>query len=267
MAITRQFITAQDHVVKGSFQKDNEEYDYIAAMDGHGTGYNRDSCIGLLRGLDFTIVAQQENPVEYIRQQLLGHNLIHSGSTFTFARINKTKQQIEVINVGDSMTAVFKNEKLVYITPIHCFQNPEEIERTKSFIHTIRLSTAPKPVNDIDVHLLESNIGLWDTGETLVPSQSFGHNNVTGLAPSMMVISYEPEDKMRVICGTDGFWDMKMIDYPHIAVESAIRLVNVAERKWKQQWMFFDGQHAPVQTAFDEADDIGIAIWDSINAV
>ena len=209
-------------------------------MDGHGTGYNRDSCIGLLRGLDFTIVAQQENPVEYIRQQLLGHNLIHSGSTFTFARINKTKQQIEVINVGDSMTAVFKNEKLVYITPIHCFQNPEEIERTKSFIHTIRLSTAPKPVNDIDV---------------------------TGLAPSMMVISYEPEDKMRVICGTDGFWDMKMIDYPHIAVESAIRLVNVAERKWKQQWMFFDGQHAPVQTAFDEADDIGIAIWDSINAV
>ena len=263
MAITRQLGNAQDHVVKGSFQKDNDEYDYIAAMDGHGTGYNRDSCIGLLRGLDFTVVAQEQNPVEYIRQSLLGHNLIHTGSTFTFARINKTKQQIEVINVGDSMTAVFKNEKLVYTTPIHCFQNPEEVERTKSFIRHIRPSTAAKPVNDTDVHLIESNIGTWDTGETLVPSQSFGHNNVTGLAPSTMILNYEPEDKVRVICGTDGFWDMKMINYPYIAVESAIRLVNVAERKWKQQWMYFDGINKPVQTSFDDADDIGIAIWDN----
>uniref|UniRef100_A0A6C0B9T2 PPM-type phosphatase domain-containing protein n=1 Tax=viral metagenome TaxID=1070528 RepID=A0A6C0B9T2_9ZZZZ len=262
MAITRQLGNAQDHVVKGSFQQDNEEYDYVAAMDGHGTGYNRDSCISLLRNLDFTIVAQQPNPVEFIRQQLLGHNLIHSGSTFTFARINKTKQQIEVINVGDSMTAVFKNDKLVYTTPIHCFQNPEEVERTKSLIREMRPSTTPKPVNDTDVYLIESNVGVWITGEVLVPTQSFGHNNITGLVPSNVVISYESEDKVRVICGTDGFWDMKMIDYPYIAVESAIRLVNVAERKWKQQWMYFDGKHNPVQTSFDEADDIGIAIWD-----
>jgi serine/threonine protein phosphatase PrpC len=263
MAITRQLGNAQDYVVKGSFQKDNEEYDYVAAMDGHGTGYNRDSCISLLRNLDFTIVAQQENPVEYIRQQLLGHNLINSGSTFTFARINKTKQQIEVINVGDSITVVFKNNKLVYTTPIHCFQNPEEVERTKSLIREIRPSTAPKPVNDTDVHLVESNVGVWNTGEVLVPTQSFGHNNMTGLAPSQIIIPYNTNESIRVICGTDGFWDMKMIDYPYIAVESAIRLVNVAERKWKQQWMYFDGKHKPVQTSFDEADDIGVAIWDN----
>ena len=262
MAITRQLGNAQDYVVKGSFQKDNEEYDYVAAMDGHGTGYNRDSCISLLRNLDFTVAAQQPNPVEYIRQQMLGHNLINSGSTFTFARINKTKQQIEVINVGDSITVVFKNNKLVYTTPIHCFQNPEEVERTKPLVHEVRPSNAPKPVNDTDVHLVESNVGVWNTGEVLVPTQSFGHNNMTGLAPSSHKISYELEDKVRVICGTDGFWDMKMIDYPHIAVESAIRLVNLAERKWKQQWMYFDGQHKPVQTSFDEADDIGVAIWD-----
>jgi len=262
MAITRQLGSAQDHVVKGSFRKDNEDYDYVAAMDGHGTGYNRDSCIGLLRGLDFTVVAQESNPVEYIRQQLLGHNLIHTGSTFTFARINKTKCQIEVINVGDSMTAVFKNEKLVYTTPLHNFQNPGEIERTKCLIREIRPANTPKPVNDTDVHLIESNIGSWDTGETLVPSQSFGHNNVTGLAPSNILIYYEPEDKVRVICGTDGFWDMKMINYPNIAVDSAIRLVNVADRKWKQQWIYFDGIHNPVPTFYDEADDIGIAVWD-----
>jgi hypothetical protein len=27
--------------------------------------------------------------------------------------------------------------------------------------------------------------------------------------------------------------------------------------------MYYDGKNAPVQTTFDDSDDIGIAIWDS----
>lgn len=263
MAITRQLGNGQDYVVKGTFHLEKDDYEYIAAMDGHGNGYNRDACIQLLCNLDFEIVAQQPNPVEYIYTHLKCHNLIDSGSTFTFARINKTQQQIEVINVGDSMTAVFINNKLVYTTPDHCFQNQDEIERTKPFVKKIRRSYAPMPVNDTDIHLIETTVGIWENGECMVPTQSFGHNNMTGLAPSKVIITYEKEDKVRVICGTDGFWDMKMIDYPHITTESAIRLVNLAERKWKQQWMYFDGKNEPVQTSFEDADDIGIAIWDN----
>jgi len=259
MTSTRQLGNAQDYVVKGLFTINNEEYEYICAMDGHGTN----TCITLLRNMDFNLVAQSPNPVEYIRTQLLGYNLFNSGSTLTFARINKTKRYIEVINVGDSMTAVFKNNELVYTTPKHCFQNPDEIERTKLLVKYIQPTKAPLPINDTDVHLIESNVGRWNTGETLVPTQSFGHNNMTGLAPSCQIIEYDLEDKVRVICGTDGFWDMKMINYPYIAFESAIRLVNIAERKWKQQWMYYDGVNKPVQTIFDEADDIGIAIWDN----
>ena len=200
----------------------------------------------------------------YIIFNLIHYTLDESGSTFTFARINKTKRQIEVINVGDSMTAVFINDTLIYTTPDHCFQNPDEIDRTKLLIQKIKKSYAPMPVNDTDIHLFESNVGIWKNGERMVPSQSFGHNNITGLAPSNIIINYEPTDTVRVICGTDGFWDMNMIKYPHITSESAIRLVNVAERKWKQQWMYYDGKRPPVQTTFDDADDIGIAIWDSI---
>ena len=258
MAIVRQLGSGQDYVVKGSFTKETDEYDYIAAMDGH-SGH---ACITILRDLDFNEVAQQVDPVDYIQSRLQKYNLRNSGSTFTFARINKTKRQIEIINIGDSKTVLFKNEELMYSTPDHCFQNPEEVERTKSLVQSIQKSHAPKPVNDTDVHLFESNVGIWSTGEKLVPSQSFGHNNITGLAPSRIIIPYYPDDKIRVICGTDGFWDMNMIQYPYIATESAIRLVNVAERKWKQQWMYFSKIHPPFQTAFDSADDIGIAIWE-----
>jgi len=263
MAITRQLGDVQDHVVKGSFTINNDEYDYISAMDGHGNSYTKDVCITLLRNMDFDIVAQSPNPVEYIQSQLVNYNLFNTGSTFTFARINKTQRRIEVINIGDSMTAVFKNNKLIYTTPKHCFQNSNEIERTKSLVTYIRQQKAPFPINDTDVHLIELNVGVWNTGEILVPTQSFGHNNMTGIDPSCEIIYYEPEDKVRIICGTDGFWDMKMIDYPYIALESAIRLVNVAERKWKQQWMYYDGINTPVQTTFEEADDIGIAVWDN----
>jgi len=263
MAITRQLGNKQDYVVKGSFCNGSEDYEYVAAMDGHGNGIYRDACINLLRNLDFNVVAQQLNPVEYIQNKLMNYTLDESGSTFTFARINKTKRQIEVINVGDSMTAVFINDALIYTTPDHCFQNPDEIDRTKLFLQGIKKSYAPIPVNDTDVHLIESNVGIWKNGERMVPSQSFGHNNITGLAPSKITITYEPTDIVRVICGTDGFWDMNMIKYPYISRDSAIRLVNVAERKWKQQWMYYDGKNAPVQTTFNDADDIGIAIWDS----
>jgi hypothetical protein len=263
MALTLQLGCGQDHVVKGSCQYDNCEFDYIAAMDGHGTGANSNACISLMHKIDFDIVMHQPKPVDFIHDYLKTHNLANSGSTFTMARINKTKREIEVVNVGDSMTVVFKNGKIIYKTVLHNFKNLEEIERTKPLVQYIKPTKAPFPVNDNDVYLKDSNIGVWNNGEILVPTQSFGHNNMTGLDPSHVKIYYEPEDKMRVICATDGFWDMNMIEYKYLNVEDPQRLINITERKWKQQWMYYDGENPPVQTKFDSADDIGIAIWDS----
>ena len=262
MAITRQLGSGQDHVVKGLFQKDQHDYEYIAAMDGHGTGANANSCISLMRALDFNIVAQQHNPVDYIDNYLKSHNLVNSGCTFTFARINKTIRKIEIINIGDSMTVVIKNGTVIYKTLPHCFQNPEEIKRVKDRIKTIQYARAPFPVNDMDVYLRESNIGVWNTNESLVVTQCFGHNNMTGLAPSYEIIKYNSNDRIRVICATDGFWDMNMINYLYLAIEDHRRLVNIAERKWKQQWIYHDDENDAIETKFDKADDIGIAIWD-----
>jgi len=260
MAITRQLGNGQDHVVKGSFQKEQYVYDYVAAMDGHGIGANANSCISLMRAIDFNIVAQQLNPVDYIDNYLKSHNLVNSGTTFTFARINKTLCRIEVINIGDSMTIVIKNGTVIYKTLPHCFQNQEEIKRLKDV--RIQYAKAPFPVNDIDVYLRESNIGIWNSNETLMVTQCFGHNNMTGLSPSYETIHYNPEDRIRVICATDGFWDMNMINYPYLAIEDHQRLANIAERKWKQQWIYHDNENNTIETKFDKADDIGIAVWD-----
>jgi hypothetical protein len=71
MAITRQLGNGQDYVVKGAFCNGNDDYEYVAAMDGHGNGIQPNACINLLRNLDFNIVAQQKNPVEYIQSHIL----------------------------------------------------------------------------------------------------------------------------------------------------------------------------------------------------
>jgi predicted ATPase len=91
-------------------------------------------------------------------------------------------------------------------------------------------------------------------------------------------------DKIRVIVGTDGFFDMCLVESTGISAEeeagrkkdkqyllqlSAEELADKAEKRWRQQWKYYyGGQKFPNlfdETAFDKSsiDDIGIAIWSS----
>jgi hypothetical protein len=56
MAITLQLGNAEDHAVKGSCQINECNFDYVAVMDGHGTGKNSKACISLMRSIDFDLV-------------------------------------------------------------------------------------------------------------------------------------------------------------------------------------------------------------------
>ena len=260
----RQLGSKQDYAVNGMVG----ELVYIGVMDGHGNGVNKNKCINLLRSYNFDEIAASDDPVEIIASKLQPHDLRASGSTFTFARINKPEREIEVFNVGDSKTVVIINGKIVYTTPEHTFHNAAEVERTKDFVHSIAPTMAPFPVNEHDIHMIRSDVGLFRNGDFLVPSQSLGHDNVTGLAPSVEKISYAKTDVVRVICGSDGFWDMYMEQYEQLSCDTPEGLIQLAEDRWKQQWNFYDGKKAPVVTNFgNQFDDIAIAVWDYVEIV
>lgn len=220
---------------------------YLGVMDGHG----RNACIDYVRTLDFDYIASQPDPAQTLWDFVQsGGNFYKSGCTFTFARITHL---IEVWNVGDSETHVFVND-LHFRTILHNFHNHDEVLRTKSKCF-IRQTTAPKLVSDEHIQDLPSFTGYFFTGDALVPSQSMGHNGATGFAPHKQVIHYNPIDRVRIVCVTDGVSDMH-VDLAH---GSALDIANEALRKWKQPW-HYKGFHG---IRFQNIDDISCVLWEN----
>jgi hypothetical protein len=135
------------------------------------------------------------------------------------------------------------------------------------------------------VTFLQKHTNNTNNSVTLAMTQSIGHYNITGFAPEFKTVEYDSHmDKIRVIVGTDGFFDMCLVESTGISAEeeagrkkdkqyllqlSAEELADKAEKRWRQQWKYYyGGQKFPNlfdETAFDKSsiDDIGIAIWSS----
>ncbi len=242
----RQTGSGQDYAVSGYVG----ETQYICVCDGHGTS----KCIDLIRELDFDEIASAINPaIDIFNKVQAGGDMFRSGATFTFARI--TGNVIEIYNIGDSETHVFVNQQLIYNTDVHTFTNPAEIERTKC-LATYDKCSAPFPISANEIGNVLSPIGTFNTGEQLVPSQSLGHNNMTGFAPCEKTITFKPTDKVRIVCGSDGVFDMWM---PVIHKGTAQEIVTDAERQWRKNWLY-ENQYTDFGGVID---DISAAVWEN----
>lgn len=247
-SLARQTGSGQDYAAHGTI--DNIHYAFV--FDGHGTN----KCIEVIRTIPHKAFVKSPHPVEVIADLLDAKHddYYRSGSTFTFARIIDNK--IEIYNCGDSRTVFYLNGELKYQTPDHTFKNPDEVLRTKQYVDFIRDEKAPFPISETHVEHVSSPVGHFRTGEAIVPSQSLGHNNMTGLAPSYYTCEFNPlVDKVRIVCGSDGFWDM----LPDASTGTALQLVDLAEKRWRQQWNF-QGQ---MTNYGGHIDDIAVAILDN----
>jgi serine/threonine protein phosphatase PrpC len=260
MAFTRQLGSGEDYAVCGV--SSDGLYKYLGVMDGHGSGPHRGTCIQVLRSLNFDEIACSPDPVQRPVESLQQLNTANSGSTFTFARVKTETREIEVFNIGDSTTVVMVNGAIVYKTEKHNFQNKEEILRTKLLMHQIKRQWAPSATSDTEMGIAISNVGVFLNGESLVPSQSLGHNNITQLAPSKHTITFNETDRVRILCGSDGFWDMFMEHYPTLFTANPEELMDTAETRWKQHWLYNDGKNPVSLQRFPSADDIGLAVLD-----
>jgi hypothetical protein len=178
-----------------------------------------------------------------------GKNFYKSGATFVLARIQGTT--LEVFHVGDAKARVFLNGTMVHETLDHTFDNHAEISRTTARIQSTK---APFPISDTEVQMIDSPVGYFSNGEAFVPSQALGHNGVSGLDPGHYTLTFDMFDKLRVVCGTDGFWDM----LPPTDGR-AKDLCEEAVRRWKQMWTFGN-----VRTTYgDSIDDVSVAVLDN----
>lgn len=255
---------------------------YVAVMDGHGT----DKCIDLIRGFNFDAIASAENPATELFQLVQMHETYGSGATFTFARtmvssshhLDKTVGRnakiassavIEIYNSGDSETHLFMNGELAYKSDVHSLsKNQDEVDRLhkSGLLLRIKEEKAPFPISDTHIDYVRSDVGIYTTGETLVPSQSLGHNNMTGFKPSFYTCDFNPlSDRVRIVCGSDGFWDMMGVSETDRIRKDAncYELVEEAERKWRQPWKVLRYNQAHTTTYGNCIDDISVAILDT----
>jgi len=242
-SFTIQSGSGQDYSGHATFQ--NTSYCFV--FDGHGY----DDCIHFIRTLNMNHFALQPCPPKALEEAFIGKKFFKSGATFVLARICDNK--LEVFHVGDAKAHVYVNGTLVHETIDHTFENPSEIERTKQFVR-IQPTKAPFPISDNEVQMIDSAVGHFSNGEAFVPSQALGHNGCSGLEPGHYTLTFDTFDKIRVVCGSDGFWDMLP---PTIG--TAKQLALQAVKRWKQFWKFGD-----VRTTYgDSIDDVSVAILDN----
>jgi len=236
-SFTIQSTSGQDYSGHATFQDTH----YAFVFDGHG--YN--DCIHHIRDLDMNLFATLPCPPTAIEKSFEGKNFYKSGATFVLSRIKGNV--LEVFHVGDAKARVFVNDLLVHETQDHTFLLTQEIDRTNA---TILHEKAPFPVSDTHVDMMDSPRGLFHNGDSFVPSQALGHNGISGLSPGHYVLEFQPYDSVRVVCGSDGFWDM----LPKTN-GTAQELCLDALARWKQKWHF-----QGTLTNFDSPDDISVAL-------
>ena len=257
---------------------------YVGVYDGHGIN----DCINAIRGFNQDEIMAATNPVDCVREKIRewrknhGGCMASSGSTFVYAKIVTENSDgsglgyISIGNVGDSELAVYINGERVFMTTPQIATTPGEMERLQkeNRVRHFRENAETKPKVHAEGKLtMEKAYSINFLGmKPLVPSQSLGHNELTGYDPEMKIIPFDLErDRVRVVAGSDGLWDLLNLDIPEdneaVLTMEAESLASFAEGKWKQEWKYCtdnSNMESFRVTSFPKNgyDDIGVAVYD-----
>ena len=295
----KQLGSRQDHIFKSHNNIDSSTSSYytmIEVYDGHGSN----DCIDTIRSTNTVeIIADCSNKLSPYAPELALEMMLKkkkpfmpytSGATFSCVRIFNS--YVECRSTGDSEIWVFKNGECVYKSPNHVWGNLDEQARIGHCAKPVH-SVKPELLSATSIAMVEATCVQWiapytaalstdsfstaalstdsfSTGKLplrLVPTQSLGHRGITGLSPAIQRIDFTDADDIRIIIGSDGFWDMVMPTEDNeflLSCSTADELCNFAEKRWKQEWDFIENIEFPnviEKTWFDAYDDISVGFY------
>ena len=282
----RQLGSKQDHIIKSHMNIDSSTdsttdsstdstatsyYTMIEVYDGHG----ENDCIDIIRSTNTVeIIVDRPYAPELALDMMLKQKapLMPYGSGATFSCVKIFDSYVECRSVGDSEIWVFKNGVNVYKSPNHIWANLDEQARIGHRVKPI-YSVKPELLSSTSITMTKSSCVQFNKqiGQLiplqLVPTQSLGHRGITGLSPAIHRVDFTDADDLRVIIGSDGFWDMVMSETDNeflCLCETADELCDFAEKRWKQEWDFIeDSKHPEIveKTCFDAYDDVCVGLY------
>jgi serine/threonine protein phosphatase PrpC len=274
-----QMFKGQDYTVSGQIEIDGQSVKYAVVFDGHGT----DSVIRFIRNI------KSDKMNEIMASPCPGTTMFHyinnatpklcirgecSGSTMCLARIFPT--YVEIINVGDSQAVVFKNGNIEFISDTHDYGNAKEKTRLEQEgrIHRAVDSSSMKIVNETEMYAVKAFYIMHKNDNLqLAVSQALGHDGKTGICPDRTVIPYEEADDIRIVLGSDGFFDMVLRerDEDKFVTQDLVDLVDmpgdaIMKRtldRWLQKWEMYYTLEDPTvsmpgQFLKEQCDDVAI---------
>lgn len=261
------------------FYGETVKYHWSVVLDGHGTNRFKDD---VLMKLNWEEIMSTDDPSETVIQLVKNENGKYgysSGSTMSLMRMYENR--VETYNIGDSITAIYKNGELVYKNAPHNKDNLNEIKRLENntVIFTNTMNTIPHIASATELHGKYNSYCRFNKFTKLAVTQALGHNDVTGYCCEKHVEYYEPSDIIRCVSGSDGFFDMFMFsgdveeDVEHdkmdILTKTSDELLEKIENRWKQKWDYYpdlnnvDFKFDNIEFPSDSYDDISIIVWDN----
>ena len=215
----RQLHANEDYVISGKnlVCLNGKKCDWICLLDGHGGS----DCINIIKKLVFENkliqFISQYDPIEpLIAYMKLQPIYDESGATCIIVKIFEDGI-IQSWSVGDSRVAIFINSEMVYINCPHNMKNPLEKGRLASRLQNKTVSILKSHLIPIistklimkarpSEYIIFKDKFLRE--KILAMSQTLGDTWITGIFPEKIELQTNLiEDTIRVVVGSDGFWD------------------------------------------------------------
>jgi len=254
-----------------------EDYKWGVLLDGHGGNHFK----YVLQRQNWEKIMKQERPdlelIRLIKLEPFEHGNT-SGSTMSMMKIYGDR--IETYNIGDSHTIIYKNGEMVYMNSPHNSNNPVERARLEAMgcvtfdpcEHQV-----PYMLDSETMGFKSGEYSLFKDGTRLTPSQSLGHNGITGYNTDIHIEPYCSTDIIRCICCSDGVTDMVLFsseneadvkkddyDMQNMSVDE---ILDKSEKRWKQSWRMLDtltGKYINNAYPPDMYDDVSVIMFEKL---
>ena len=273
-ARVKQLCKGQDATFYGHAVDDEtgEEFDWSMCCDGHGTN----SCIDAIRSIPpktmNKMIASRE-PVQQFAQYLLRTRSVSPGeqSGSTMCLVKCFSNRIVCINCGDSQTTVYKNGERVHITKVHNWSNADERTRVSNMRGRFTKSNSFELVTDQHMRQSYCEYANFICGLIISCTQALGHNSASGYEPDVVVIPYNSTDRLRVVSGSDGIWDMvienNVDDTNALRDLSCEQILDRYVNRWTQEWDMEDPATGNLERSIfgpREYDDVSVIVMDIV---
>jgi len=248
--------------------------DVIVVFDGHGP----DLVIDMIRKFNLEEHFKKAEPIESIQQAIdkniherpfpIDETIVHrSGSTISFAKIFRNimtkKMLIHMEWLGDSPILVFVNGEILFSSEIHSPSNQREIEILKKRGIPFRILDTDFGFKILDEERIGNNPGkyvIFDEKIQLAFTRSLGHGRIAYSESQKHIIECNTDDEVKVLIFSDGVGDIlnMNMDVERLKTFSAEEIVDLAEYRWKQKWLY---QGEPLLFENDEYDDCSCVVW------